>query len=109
RGRFGSAIEPTVDFGVAIGEGKTRRAVVIRGGQIQPPRNRHAVGSRVIPQVQKVTVVDAVGMFVEKHEDVGRFWNLGGAEKLDVVRIVRIGAGLGNLASISHYRIHGVT
>jgi len=106
RRRFGAGEKPAMGFGVAVGEGEAGRAIVIRGWEIDPPSV--AVGIGVVGLVEKIAVVDAVGVFVEEDKNARGFRHLQGAEELDVIRIVLIDAAPGDVPRIADHRVHGI-
>ena len=70
---------PTVQFGVTIGKRETRSAVVKRSREVSP--------FHLLKFVHEKTVVDRVGMLVEKNEDAAWIGQLRAFEELDIIRI----------------------
>src|SRR4051794_8422978 len=66
--------QPSVAVDVAVSEGEVCRAVVIRARKISP----HIIR----PAIHEKSVVDRVGMLIEKDVDVAGRGNLGCLEKL---------------------------
>src|SRR5262245_18568985 len=60
RGLSRAALQPAMNFGMAMCKGEHSGSVMVRSGQIDP--------FRVIGFVDEVTVVDAVRVFVEEDE-----------------------------------------
>src|SRR3954471_11174281 len=63
---FGLRIAPAMNFGVSVGKGKPGRAIMVGSGQVTPVGSLAPV--RVVPNH---SVVDAVGVFVERDEGRG--------------------------------------
>ena len=82
--RFGGVVDPAMDFGVAVREGDIRRAIVVGRRQIPP--------FHIVQAVKKITVIDAVRMFVQEDEDGVRVGKIRRFLELLVVRIEKIGA-----------------
>ena len=58
-----------VEQGAAVGKGNCGGVVVIGGGQINPFGPAIVGGFWIL--VDKITVVNAVGMLVKKHKNIG--------------------------------------
>src|ERR1043166_9400593 len=85
---------------MAVGEGKAGGSILVRGRQINP--------LQVVRCVQKIAVIDAVGMLIQKNEDAGGLRNRRQVEKLDVSRVVGIESITRHGAGIADHRVHGV-
>ena len=83
---------------VSIGKRKRGAAVVIGSGQVVP--------LRIIVAFQKIAVVDAVRVLVEKHKNFHRLRNLGDFKELRVFRVVDVEAVGGKVARVADHRVH---
>src|SRR5207248_5338063 len=98
---LGRSQQPAVQITVAIGEAQAGSAVVIRSGQIQPFRD--------ISFVDEIAIVDAIGMLIEKNEDVRGPDNISHPEELYVFGIIMIGTGSRDISGIADHGVHGIT
>src|SRR5439155_7749848 len=62
-----------------------------------------------ISAVDEITVVDAVGMLVQKNKNPRWLRNIRYAKELDVMRIILVGAAHRDIARIAYHRVHRVT
>jgi hypothetical protein len=53
------------------------------------------------------SLVNAVGMFVQKSEDVRRVWNVGHFEELAELRVVGVDASADKTARVTQHRVQG--
>src|ERR1041385_3130838 len=77
---FRSCTEPFVNFGVTVGKRDAASAAMIRGWDVTPI-NVHTLGA-----VQEESVIDRIGMLIDRHENLGRLVNGGKLQPLTVCR-----------------------
>src|ERR1035437_7457532 len=64
---------------------------------------------RIIVAFEKIAVVDAVRVFVEKHKNFGGLRNLRDFKKLHVIGIVNVETVGGKVAGVTDHRVHRIT
>ena len=101
-GPLGTRDQPVMTFDVSVGKGQIGRAAMIRSRQISPLRSFF----RRIALVQKISVVDAVRVFFDESEYLGRRVKLAELEVLVIARIVDVRAMAREFAGITHHRVH---
>jgi hypothetical protein len=67
---------PAVAFHMAVGEGQISRAIVVGGREITPPG--------LVKAVHEETIVDRVGVFIQKDEGVRGATEVTGLKELDI-------------------------
>ena len=85
-------------FRVAVCEGEFGRAVMVGSWQIGP--------FQIVQPVQKVAVVDAVRMFIQKNKNFRRTLEIGRSFELPVLRIKNIRAIERVIARVSDHGVH---
>src|SRR4030095_4143882 len=75
---LGTAAEPFVDFGMSVRKGEPASTIVVGRRNVAP------LGGLDVWIIEAITIVDAVRMFVEHHEDHRRILDIGLLEELDV-------------------------
>src|ERR1051325_4605935 len=85
-------------FAMTIRISEIRTAIVEGRRQIDP-----LVG---VETIQKIAVVDAVGVFLDKGENAGGFRYIAHTDKLAVMGIVRIHRALHDLSGVAQHRVH---
>src|SRR5690242_7943605 len=95
---LGAGVLPPMALDMAIGETQINGPTVIGSRKLQPPQ---AIGL-----VEKIAIIDAVGMLLDKDEDLRWPEHLADPEILLIRRVVHIGATFAELARVSNHRIH---